>query len=287
MKRTFEIVTSPHIGYCFGVMRAMRLIEQGLESYGGTICTLGDVIHNPLEVARLKTRGVHPVEVLDDVPAGGTLVIRAHGVAPELIAEASRRGIRILDATCPFVQLSQRYARAFAEESIPVIIIGDREHPEVQGLVGHARGRAVVIRDSGEARRMEPMETAGVIIQTTFSRTEAEEIIAALGERVRALTVRDTICQATEARRDALLALAREVDCLLVVGGPNSSNTMRLYRGCADLGVPAHLIESADGIDPRWLAGARRVGVTTGTSTPAWIIESVLARLDAISRGSS
>ena len=287
MNRTFEIVTSPHIGYCFGVMRAMRLIEQGLENHGGAIYTLGDVIHNPLEVARLKTQGVHPVESLDEVPPEGTLVIRAHGVGPALIDEARRRGIRILDATCPFVQLSQRYARQFADESIPVIIIGDREHPEVEGLVGHTGGRAVVVRDSTEARQIESMATAGVIIQTTFSRTEAEAIIAALGERVRNITVRDTICQATEARRDAMLTLAREVDCLLVVGGPNSSNTLRLYRRCVDTGVAAHLIESADEIDPRWLAGARRVGVTTGTSTPAWIIDSVLARLAEIARKSA
>jgi|WetSurMetagenome_2_1015567.scaffolds.fasta_scaffold30372_2 small subunit ribosomal protein S1 len=287
MSRKFEIVTSPHMGYCFGVMRAMRLIEQGLESFGGAIYTLGDVIHNPLEVERLRTRGVRPVDSLDEVPEGGTLVLRAHGVRPGLIDEARRRGIRILDATCPFVQLSQRHAKRFAEESIPVIIIGDREHPEVQGLAGHAGEGAIVVKDAGEARRIAPLERAGAVIQTTFSRREAEEIIAALRERVRDLRVRDTICQATEARRDAMLALAREVDCLLVVGGRNSSNTLRLYRRCLDSGVPAHLVESADDIEPAWFSEVRRIGLTTGTSTPAWIIEAVLARLDGISRETS
>ncbi|MCX5752516.1 MAG: bifunctional 4-hydroxy-3-methylbut-2-enyl diphosphate reductase/30S ribosomal protein S1, partial [Candidatus Krumholzibacteria bacterium] len=183
MNRKFEIITSPHMGYCFGVMRAMRIIEQGLESFRNTIYTLGDVIHNPLEVERLRTRGVHSVETLAEVPEGGTLVIRAHGVRPDLIEEARRRGIRILDATCPFVQLSQRYVKRFAEESVPVIIIGDGEHPEVRGIAGHAGEGAIVVRDAPEARRIAPLGKAGVVIQTTFSRSEAEEIIAALGER--------------------------------------------------------------------------------------------------------
>ena len=287
MIRKFEIITSPHMGYCFGVMRAMRLIEQGLESFGGTIYTLGDVIHNPLEVERLRKRGVHPVETLDEVPEEGTLVLRAHGVSPDLIDDARRRGIRILDATCPFVQLSQRYVRQFAEDSIPVIIIGDREHPEVRGIAGHAGEGALVVKDAREAGLIAPLDCAGVVIQTTFSRSEAEEIIAALAGRVRDLRVRDTICQATEARREAMIALARDVDCLLVVGGRNSSNTIRLYQRCIDSGIPAHLIESAGEIDPDWFSTVRRIGLTTGTSTPAWIIEAVLARLDEISGESS
>ncbi len=287
MNRKFEIITSPHMGYCFGVMRAMRFIEQGLDSFGGAIYTLGDVIHNPLEVERLRARGVHSVQTLDEVPEGGTLVLRAHGVRPDLIDEARRRGIRILDATCPFVELSQRYVRRFAEESVPVIIIGDREHPEVRGIAGHAGGEAFVVKDAREAARITPLDRAGVVIQTTFSRSEAEEIIAALAGRVRDLEVRDTICQATEARREAMLALARDVDCLLVVGGKNSSNTIRLYHGCVDSGVPAHLVESAEDIDSDWFTAVRRIGLTTGTSTPAWIIEAVLARLDAISRESA
>lgn len=287
MSRKFEILTSPHVGYCFGVMRAMRLVEQGLESFGGAIYTLGDVIHNPLEVRRLETLGVHSVETLDEVPEGGTLVLRAHGVSPDLVDEARRRGIGVLDATCPFVQLSQRYVKRFAEESVPVIIIGDREHPEVRGIAGHAGGQAIVVKNAREATLMAPLDRAGVVIQTTFSRSEAEEIISALRARVRDLTVRDTICEATETRRAAMLALARDVDCMLVVGGANSSNTMRLYQRCVDSGVPAHLIESADDIDPDWFSAVRSIGLSTGTSTPAWIIEAVISRLDEISRGSA
>jgi len=285
MTWTLEVIPSPHTGYCFGVKRAMRLIEQGLECFGAPIYTLGDVIHNPPEVDRLRTRGVRSVSSLDEVEEGGTLVIRAHGVHPDLIREAKGRGIRILDATCPFVQRSQKFVRQFSEQSYPVIIIGDREHPEVQGIAGHAGDDTIIVKDALEAVAIPFLEKAGVVIQTTFARAEAERVIAVLSERVRDLRLEDTICQATEARREATLELARRVDLMLVVGGKNSSNTKRLYQVCVDAHVPTRFVESADRIAPAWFASARRVGLTTGTSTPNWLIEAVLARLDEISGG--
>lgn len=283
MKRKLEILTSPHAGYCFGVKRAMRLIEQGLACFGAPIFTLGDVIHNPQEVKRLEALGVRPVASLDDVEEGGTLVLRAHGVHPELIREAERRGIRILDATCPFVRRSQRFVKQFGEESCPVIIIGDSEHPEVQGIAGHAGAGVIILKDAAEAAALGPLERAGVVIQTTFAREEAEKIIEVLAARVGDLRVQDTICQATEARREAALALARRVDLMLVVGGKNSSNTKRLFQLCVDAQVPARFIESADEIEPDWFASVRRIGLTTGTSTPDWLIDAVLKRLEEIS----
>jgi small subunit ribosomal protein S1 len=287
MKRKLEILTSPHAGYCFGVKRAMRLIEQGLECFGAPIYTLGDVIHNPPEVERLRARGVRSVASLDDVEAGGTLVLRAHGVHPELIRDAQRRGIRILDATCPFVQRSQSFVRQFSDQSFPVIIIGDREHPEVQGIAGQAATGAIIVKDAIEAASIEPLEQAGVVIQTTFAREEAERIIEILAGRVRDLHVEDTICQATEARREATLELARKVDLMLVVGGRNSSNTKRLFQVCIDARVRVRFIESPDEIDPTWFASVRKIGLTTGTSTPSWLIEAVLERLEEISDSSS
>jgi len=283
MRAKLEIIVSPHAGYCFGVKRAMRLVAEGLERYGGIIYTLGDLIHNPQEIERLKARGVHPVSSLDEVPEGGTLVIRAHGVHPDRVREAERRGIRILDATCPFVQRSQKFVRGLSREPYPVIIIGDGEHPEVQGIAGHAGERLLIVRDEKEAKRMAPLDRAAVVIQTTYPRPEAERIIDALRSKVRDLHVEDTICQATESRREAALALARTVDFMLVVGGRNSSNTKRLYQVCASVGVPARFIESADEIDPAWFGGRRRIGITTGTSTPDWLIASVRERLAEIS----
>jgi small subunit ribosomal protein S1 len=283
MKRKLEVIVSPHTGYCFGVKRAMRLIDQGLECFGGTIYTLGDIIHNPPEVARLKARGVLSVESLDEVEEGGTLVIRAHGVHPDVMREIQRRGFKFLDATCPFVQRSQHFVKLFSEEARPVIIVGDRQHPEVKGIAGHAGSTAIIVRDPAEAERIAPLETAGVVIQTTYSRDEAERVIDVLARKIPILHVRDTICQATEARREATIALARQVDLVLVVGGRNSSNTKRLFQVCADAGVAARFVESPEEIVPSWFPGVKRVGLTTGTSTPAWLIDAVLERLRSIS----
>lgn len=286
MKAGLEVILSPHAGYCFGVKRAMRLIEEGLARYGRPIYTLGDVIHNPQEVERLRARGVQPISSLDEMSSGGTLVIRAHGVHPGLIREAERRGIRILDATCPFVQRSQKFVGQLSDASRAVIIIGDREHPEVAGIAGHAGNTAIIVRNVAEAERIARLERAGVVIQTTYPRPEAEKIVDVLRSTVRDLLVEDTICQATESRREATLALAKKVDVMLVVGGKNSSNTKRLFQLCEAAGVSARFVESAGEIDRAWFADARRIGITTGTSTPDWLIHSILRRLDEISSDS-
>ncbi|MBN1885644.1 MAG: 4-hydroxy-3-methylbut-2-enyl diphosphate reductase [Candidatus Krumholzibacteriota bacterium] len=283
MTRRLEIIRSEHTGYCFGVKRAMRLIDEGLEAGGGEICTIGDVIHNPQAVERLRNRGLVPVRSLDEVGEDGVLVIRAHGVDPALVEEAGRRGIGLIDTTCPFVLRSQNYVRRLHEEGVPVIIIGDARHPEVQGIAGRAGEDAVILDDESAAADVGPYERAGVVIQTTFAREKAMAITEALRERVRDLRVYDTICQATVLRREATKRLAGKVDLMLVVGGRSSSNTKRLYRMCVDLGVPTEFIETADEIDPSWFAGRRIVGLATGTSTPDWIIEEVLDRLSRLS----
>lgn len=284
MKRSIDIVLSPHAGYCFGVKRALRIVEEGLSSFGPPIYTLGDLIHNPPEVERLRARGVVAVASLDEVPSGATLVLRAHGVDPVLARAAAARGVRVLDATCPFVQRSQSLARRMAEEGRRVIIVGDREHPEVRAVAAHAGGAAIVASRE-DAAALPPIERAGVVVQTTFPRPEAEAIIDALRDRIPDLRVNDTICGATEARRDAALELARRVDLMIVIGGRNSSNTKRLFRACGETGVAARLVESPADLDPAWFSGVSRVGVTTGTSTPDWLIEAVLGRLEEIAGG--
>ena len=284
MKRKLEVIRSPYTGYCFGVKRAMRMIEQGLQEHGNTISTLGEIIHNPQAVERLRERGIHPVSSLDDVEEDTTLVIRAHGVHPEIIKEAKKRGIKLLDATCPFVLKSQYYVRRLFESSFQVIIIGDSNHPEVRSLSGHAGGRALIINNVDEAERVEAMERAGLVIQTTFSEEKAKEIINVLRGKIQELKVYDTICQATVLRREATLELAERVDLMLVVGGRESSNTRRLYRMCLDKGIPAKFVERAEEIESEWFRGCRRIGLATGTSTPDWVIDEVLERLDALSR---
>ncbi len=286
MNPKLELILSPYTGYCFGVKRAMRLIDQGVaEEPEAKIYTLGEIIHNPQAVARLRERGVEPVSSLDEIEEGSFLIIRAHGVQPELIDEAKRRGIRLLDATCPFVQKSQRYVRKLAEESYRVIIIGDADHPEVRSIAGHAGGNAIIINNVEAAVEVPHMQKAGVVIQTTFSKENARSIIEILEERIDRLRVYDTICQATIMRREATLELAGTVDIMLVVGGRTSSNTKRLYQMCLDHGVPSRFVERAEEIDPSWFKGCGRVGLATGTSTPDWVIEQVMKRMEEISVG--
>jgi 4-hydroxy-3-methylbut-2-enyl diphosphate reductase len=279
-----KVIKSPHTGYCFGVKRAMRLIEKGLDANEGRIYTLGDVIHNPQAVEKLKKRGVTPVSSMDEIEKGSTLVIRAHGVHPDLVDEAKRRRIHLIDATCPFVQSSQKYARRLSRESYQVLIIGDSTHPEVKGISGYAGDKAIIVNTPEEAEEIGPFDKAGVVIQTTFSREKAMKIIDVFKSRVGDLRVYDTICQATILRREATLELAAQVDLVLVVGGRESSNTRRLYQMLVDSGISARFIETADELEPEWFSECETVGLATGTSTPDSIIEEVLVRLEEISQ---
>lgn len=278
-----EVIVSPITGFCFGVKRAMGLIAEGLGGGGRTIYSIGDVIHNTQAVEDLKSRGVTPVSSMDELSRGDTLIIRAHGVMPDLIEEARSRGIELIDTTCPFVQKSQKYVRQMAEEGRKVIIIGDSSHPEVRAISGQAGPGPVIISTIEEAEAVTGIERAGVVIQTTLSREKAMRIIGQLEKKIPDLRVHDTICQATVLRREATLELARDVDLVLVVGGKGSSNTKRLFQMCEEEGITSRFIETADEIDPSWFQDGDRVGLTTGTSTPDWVIEDVLARLGEIS----
>jgi (E)-4-hydroxy-3-methyl-but-2-enyl pyrophosphate reductase len=282
VKRKLKILRSPYVGYCFGVKRAMRLIEEGRSVHGEPIFTLGDVIHNTQAVERLKTRGIRPVSSPDEIEPGSVLVIRAHGATPSVIESATVRGITLIDTTCPFVERIQKYAKRLAAESYTVIIIGNGSHPEVQSISGNVGDRALIVNSVEEARLIGPLAKAGVVIQTTFSREKADEIIAVLRARTENLRVYDTICQATELRREATLELARSVDMMLVIGGRGSANTRELYRMCVERGIPVRFIETAVEIDPSWFRDCRSIGLTTGTSTPDWIIEEVVAEMERI-----
>ena len=278
-----EVILSPITGFCFGVKRAMSLIEEGLGDGEKNIYSIGDVIHNPQAVDALKSKGVIPVRSMAEMSAGDTLIIRAHGVMPDLIEEARKRGINLIDTTCPFVQKSQEYVRQMAEEGRKVIIIGDSSHPEVRAISGQAGPDPIIISTISEAESVGTIDRAGVVIQTTFSREKAMRIIDKLEKSIDDLGVHDTICQATVLRREATLDLAISVDIVLVVGGKGSSNTKRLYQMCIDEGITARFIETSDDIDPSWFKDGDKIGLTTGTSTPDWVIENVLVRLREIS----
>jgi 4-hydroxy-3-methylbut-2-en-1-yl diphosphate reductase len=278
-----EIVVARYAGYCYGVERALRITEEALEGAEKPVATLGPIIHNPSVVGRLAERGVRVAEAPDAVHAG-TLIVRTHGVAPEVIARVHARRVQVVDATCPFVAVAQRKAAALQEAGYHVVILGERDHPEVAGLEGFAGEGAIVVEDAAGL----PLERlsgrrVGVVVQTTQTRANLASVAAALAPVARELLVYNTICDATEKRQSAACELAEEVDVVVVVGGRNSANTARLAQLCRAIEPRCHHIESAAELEREWLVGVRRIGVTAGASTPDEEIEAtVRAIVDAV-----
>jgi len=265
-------------GVCFGVKRALRLAEEALAA-GTPVYGLGPLIHNPQEVGRLAAKGFQVVETLDEAEAGATLLVRSHGVSPDVVAEARRRGHRIVDATCPLVRRVQTLATELEREGYRVIVAGDAAHPEVRAIQGHAP-RAVVVSDPSAVAGLEPADRAALVAQTTFSPEMFRQMASALVHRpFGEVRIVQTICQATVARQGAAAELADRADVMIVIGGRNSANTNRLAEHCADRGVPTHHVEVAEEVRSEWLQGRPRVGVTAGASTPQWIIEAVCDRI--------
>jgi 4-hydroxy-3-methylbut-2-enyl diphosphate reductase len=274
-----EIVVARHAGYCYGVERALRLTDDALASAERPVATLGPIIHNPSVVEALAARGVGVVDAVDETD-GGTLVVRTHGVAPEVIAEAHDRRLHVIDATCPFVAVAQRKARALHEAGYTVVILGEHDHPEVVGLQGFAGGEAFVVAEPEDAplERLEGHKL-GVVVQTTQTHDALGRLASSLAPLARELLIYNTVCDATEKRQSAACELAAQVEVVIVVGGRNSANTMRLAQLCRGIEPRTHHIETADELREEWVKGARRVGVTAGASTPDDEIEATVARL--------
>jgi len=279
-----EILLARHAGYCYGVERALRLTDEAVRSAEGPVATLGPIIHNPTVVRRFEERGARMVEEIGDL-ARGTLVVRTHGVPPEAVAEARRRGLNVVDATCPFVAVAQRKAAELRESGYLVVILGERDHPEVVGLQGFAGPEAVVVEDAAGLRpALVRGGRVGVVVQTTQSREHLAGLVAALVPLARETLVFNTICDATEKRQSAAGELARGVDVVVVVGGRNSANTARLAQLCREIQPRTHHIETAAELRPEWVRGSRRVGVTAGASTPEDEIEATIRALERLAR---
>lgn len=274
-------------GVCFGVRRALELAEEALAG-GRTVYSLGPIIHNPQEMARLQARGIRVIESLQDVRAGGVLLIRSHGLAPDLIEEARRRGLDVLDATCPLVHRVQALAVDLAREGYQVLLAGDASHPEVRAILGHApEARVVATPEEAAARGLKGR--VALVAQTTFSPERFRGLARDLaGQDLAELRVVSTICQATVERQRAAADLAGRVDVMFVIGGRNSANTRALADLCAERGVATHHVEAAEEVREEDVRGSRRatrhgerrrIGVAAGASTPRWIIEAVCARV--------
>jgi 4-hydroxy-3-methylbut-2-enyl diphosphate reductase len=268
-----------HAGACYGVNRALGLVEDALDGAKGPVRTLGPLIHNPSVVAALAARGAEVAEDCD-LPAGTTLVLRTHGVAPQVIADALARGLEVIDATCPFVTKTHVAARMLAEEGYQVVVVGEAGHPEVEATCAHAPG-ALVVGSADDAETAELGRRVGLVVQTTQSAALLAEVVARIAPRVEELRVLNTICDATSERQRAAASLAEESDCMVVIGGRNSANTTRLAEICQSRCPDTRHVEQASEIEPSWLIGKRAIGVTAGASTPAAQIEEAVRTIRA------
>ncbi|GFN23465.1 bifunctional 4-hydroxy-3-methylbut-2-enyl diphosphate reductase/30S ribosomal protein S1 [Thermanaeromonas sp. C210] len=270
-----DVIVADYAGFCSGVARAVKMAERAPKP----LASLGPLIHNRQVVEDLAAKGVRPVVSLDEVTER-TVLLRSHGVPPQVVEEAGERGLEIIDATCPFVRRAQQLAAELAAAGFEVIIVGEPEHAEVRGLVEWAKGKAVVVPSAAEAAGLPWHPRRAVLAQTTQSRATLEEVVTALRPISGEVVVHNTICDATRRRQEAAVEVARQVDVMIVVGGKDSANTRRLAELCRQTGTPTYHVEQAGEIDLRWFNNARRVGVTAGASTPAWIIEEVVHMLE-------
>lgn len=279
-----EVETAAEMGVCPGVRRAIELVEKVAQERGG-LETLGPLVHNRQVVDRLARLGVGVVNSLDELQ-GNIVVVSSHGVSPQVWDEIRTRGLEVVDATCPIVQNAQRGARELADLGFEVIIFGDAEHPEVQGLLGWTGGKGLVTLDEQSIVELDRHHRLGILAQTTQSPVNFAHFVSRLTglvlPQVQELRVVNTICDATKKRQDAAEKLAGRVDLVLVVGGYNSANTRRLVEVCSAAGVETCHIETADQIESDWLKGRHRVGVTAGTSTPDRVIDEVVRRLKGV-----
>lgn len=275
-----EIYVASRAGFCFGVKRAMSIARHTAEK-GGRVYTLGPLIHNPQAVEELRRSGIVSVDSIED-GEGGKLIIRSHGVTIQEMEEIERKGIEFVDATCPFVKRAQEHVKRLAEAGYFIVIVGDRDHPEVKGLVSYGGSGVMAIKGVDEVEGVPRRNRIGVVAQTTQTVDVLKKVVEALIPRVSELRVYNTICNATAVRQEESVELARKVDCMIVVGGYNSANTNRLARLCREIQERTYHIEVADEIRPEWLEGMRKVGITAGASTPQWIIDKVVERIREI-----
>lgn len=273
-----QILLAEHAGFCFGVRRALEMAEEATRRHE-RVYALGPLIHNRQVVERLGRQGLVVCEDPDTLPAGSVAMVRAHGAGPAVYDQARERGVTLLDATCPFVAQVHRKAAQFVRNGYQVLVLGDPDHPEAQGIVAHTGGKAVIVQDPSDLVGLRLRRRVAVVCQTTQTLESLRALVDALLPQAQELIVANTICDATANRQEASLELARQVDVMLVIGGYHSANTRRLAEICAATGTPTHHLESADELQEEWLAGAAKVGVTAGASTPAEAIGEVLERL--------
>lgn len=279
----FDVVLANPRGFCAGVDRAIAIVEQALTRFGAPIYVRHEVVHNRFVVDELKAKGAMFVEELAGIPRGSTVVFSAHGVSKAVRDEADALGLNVFDATCPLVTKVHVEIAKMRGQGREIVMIGHAGHPEVEGTMGQCDGGVYLVESIADVGRLAVTDPDNLayVTQTTLSVDDAAEIVDALKRRFPGIVgpKKDDICYATQNRQDAVKFMAPSVDVVIVVGSPNSSNSNRLREVAANLGIPAYMVDRADQLDPAWIAGRRRVGVSAGASAPEVLVAEVVARL--------
>src|SRR5436189_2172020 len=277
-----KLLANPR-GFCAGVERAIEIVERAIELHGAPIYVRHEIVHNKSVVADLRAKGAVFVEELDEVPAGGTVIFSAHGVAKAVQAEADRRGLKVFDATCPLVSKVHIEVKKMLRDGYEIVMIGHHGHPEAEGTMGQSAVGMHLVETLGDVATLEvanPRKLA-YVTQTTLSVDDAKAMVAALKNRFPEIRgpKKDDICYATQNRQDAVKLMAPQCEVVIVVGSPNSSNSNRLREVAEHMGAQAYMVDNADELRPEWIAGKRRVGVTAGASAPEILVSQLMQRL--------
>jgi len=276
-----EVILSSPRGFCAGVVRAIDVVDLCLERFGPPVYVKHQIVHNPYVVAELERKGAITVETVEEIPPGSVVVFSAHGSPPEDFEDAKARDLRVIDAVCPLVTRVHNEAKKYHREGKQVLLVGHRGHQEVRGTMGQVDMTLIDDTPGTELPQWDPNTPVAVLTQTTLSVGDTAEAIDNIQGRFPDAIVRTDICYATTNRQDAVTKMASLVDMVLVIGALNSSNCNRLREVAEGLGVPAYLVNGPEEIDPTWLVGKDRVGITSGASTPEVLVESVIASLAA------
>ncbi|MCX5686253.1 MAG: 4-hydroxy-3-methylbut-2-enyl diphosphate reductase [Candidatus Omnitrophica bacterium] len=276
------------IGFCFGVKRAVTMAEEALKTKG-RIYSLGSIIHNREVVRALSKKGLKVIKDTARIRRG-TIIISSHGLSPRVALEIRRRGLEIIDTTCPFVRKAQAAVKLLGQEGYAIVVVGDANHPEIKALVDFVPKNIFVVKNRGDIRKLGLKKTdrVSVISQTTQSTKNFLDVVKALAAKgFREFGVYNTICKDAEARQSYAKSLAREADLMLIIGGRDSANTNRLFEVCRNLSKESHLIETEKELKDAWLKSARVVGITSGASTPDWVIKKVVNKIRSLERSYS
>ncbi|MCP3713969.1 4-hydroxy-3-methylbut-2-enyl diphosphate reductase [Paraburkholderia sp. CNPSo 3281] len=278
-----EILLAQPRGFCAGVDRAIEIVERAIQLHGAPIYVRHEIVHNAYVVEDLRKKGAIFIEQLDEVPSGNTVIFSAHGVSKSVRADAEARGLRVYDATCPLVTKVHVEVAKMRDEGLDIVMIGHKGHPEVEGTMGQVAEGMYLVEDIADvdALKLRDPQRVAFVTQTTLSVDDAAEIIAALKARFPAIREpkKQDICYATQNRQDAVKFMAPQCDVVIVVGSPNSSNSNRLREVAEKRGIPAYMVDAPEQIDPQWIAGKRRIGLTAGASAPEALAQEIIRRL--------